>query len=178
MNLIMGEVSLRYVVPGDATLILRLRAGAVARQTLSAGAVSLESQQQWIRAYQKREAGGREHYFIIALRDVPVGAVRIYAIESAVGTFTWGSWVIQEGTAPVVAWISAVMVYDFAFSQLGLQRAAFEVAASNHNVIRFHQNFGATIEKMQGGLVSFALPKAHYFGIRKKFLQRISRSSV
>lgn len=175
-DLALADVKLRYVTREDAALILRLRDSEVARQTLSTGAASLEGQRQWLAGYLERAAQGLEHYFIIELRREPVGAVRLYDLRRTDGSFTWGSWVIQAGTAPTVAWISAVLVYDLAFWELGLRRAEFEVRAFNHNVVRFHHSFGAKSAPAAGDLVRFTLDQADYAGIRAKFLQRIRLS--
>lgn len=172
-ELTLGDVTFRYVTVDDAAFILQLRSTAVARQTLSSGAMSLDEQRRWLESYQARHAGGLEHYFVICHRRRPVGTVRVYDIQPATGTFTWGSWAIQAGTHSVVAWITTVLLYDFAFGGLGLARATFEVIASNHNVIRFHKNFGAESSEPQGDRVPFTLSKEAYAGIRARFLQRI-----
>jgi RimJ/RimL family protein N-acetyltransferase len=171
--LTLGDVAFRYVTTDDAAFILQLRSTAVARQTLSSGAMSLDEQKQWLAAYEARHARNLEHYFVICYRKQPVGAVRVYNIHPEAGTFTWGSWAIQPGTHSVVAWITTVLLYDFAFGELGLARATFEVVASNHNVIRFHKSFGAEFGEARGDSVSFTLSKAAFEGIRARFLQRI-----
>lgn len=176
LNLTMDGVAFRYATVEDAGFILQLRSTAVARQTLSTGAASLDAQKQWLLFYKEREAQGVEHYFVISYRNEPVGVVRVYGIQPATGGFTWGSWAIQADTPPVVAWITAVLLYDFAFGQLGLGRATFEVVASNHNVIRFHQSFGAVSEGVYGDRMRFNLPRDIYTGIRGKFLRRIQLS--
>jgi hypothetical protein len=67
--------------------------------------------------------------------------------------------VIKHGTPSVVAWNSVVLVYDFAFGLPCLTRAVFAVAAGNHNVIRFHKGFGATLTRESEATVQFLLLK-------------------
>lgn len=172
-NVELGGIGLRPVMIGDSHLIVRLRNGYASRRFLNTGATSNRDQEQWLQAYFERKARGLEHYFIIAHADRDVGAVRIYEIDAAQASFKWGSWVIESGTPPLVAFVSAVLVYDFAFDVLRLETALFEVVAENANVIRFHQGFGAALRGEPDTHASFELKKATYIGLRSRFLARI-----
>lgn len=167
------SVSLRAVELEDAALIVKLRTTGAARAGLQAGASSEPQQREWLQAYFERHRRNTEHYFIIQHGNHAVGAVRIYNIQPDTGEFTWGSWVIQPGTPAAVAWNSVILVYDFAFGRLGLQRTSFEVMADNHNVIRFHRGFGARVMGEKGSFVLFSLTKEDYTLLRSKFLARI-----
>ncbi|MFZ5494492.1 MAG: GNAT family N-acetyltransferase [Verrucomicrobiota bacterium] len=170
-----GDVSFRYVQVSDAAYILQLRSMGIRKQALSPGASSIRDQEQWLQSYKEREQQGIEHYFIILHQDRPVGAVRVYSIDRSNGTFTWGSWVIQEGTKPEIAWLSVILIYDFAFVHLELAQAQFQVVSTNQNVIRFHRGFGAQQTEEGNGSIGFVLPKASYARIRDTFLQRFWR---
>jgi hypothetical protein len=169
----LGGIGLRPVTISDSRLIVRLRNGYASRRFLNTGATSNRDQELWLQVYFERKARGLEHYFIITHADRDVGAVRIYEIDVAMGSFKWGSWVIESGTPPIVAFVSAVLVYDFAFDVLQLKTALFEVVAENLNVIRFHQSFGAALRGGPNTHASFELKKATYVGLRSRFLARI-----
>ena len=175
-GLVLGSTRLRPVGLEDAALLVQLRSTAEAQGLLTSGAASVQTQREWLDRYLERAARGFEHYFVILLNEQAVGAVRIYDIKAAAGTFTWGSWVVQAGIPARVAWSSALLVYDFAFEHLGLSRADFDVVAGNHNVIRFHKSFGATVTGESGGLVHFSLLQGEYAAIRPKFLLRLKDS--
>lgn len=169
----LGPTRLRPIALKDAEFLIQLRAAAAALGTLSRGATTVQAQREWLLAYSDSAARGLEHYFIITQHEQGVGAVRIYNINLAAGEFTWGSWVIQPGTAPTVAWNSAVLVYDFAFDVLNLKQANFDVVAGNSNVIRFHKSFGAAITSEGDAFVHFSLRKDDYAVLRSKFLSRL-----
>ncbi|MDI1320595.1 MAG: GNAT family N-acetyltransferase [bacterium] len=173
-GLVLGATRLRPALLEDAAHLVQLRAAASAQGLLSLGAASVEAQRDWLRAYAQRAARGLEHYFVILFNEQIVGAVRIYDIKTAASEFTWGSWVIQAGTPAAVAWSSAILVYDFAFGPLALSRAAFEVVAGNHNVIRFHKIFGATVSVEADAFVHFSLRRDDYALLRPKFLSRLT----
>lgn len=71
--------------------------------------------------------------------------------------------------------MSAILVYDFAFGQLELKQAQFQVVSSNQNVIRFHRGFGARQTDEGNGSVNFVLSKTSYAQVRDAFLQRFWR---
>lgn len=170
-------VTLRPVQLEDAAFIAALRASVSAKIGLNVGAVTESEQREWLLAYIERQRQGLEHYFIIVLRSVAVGAVRIYKIDRPSGVFTWGSWVMQKGTDPSAAWLSAIAVYDYAFDVLGLSVARFEVVAQNVNVVRFHRGFGAHVVGQTDTLIEFAFTKENYCEIRGKFLSRIGATA-
>lgn len=169
-------VRLRAVRLEDASFILELRAGAAAQGGLHHGAVTDNEQREWLRSYFVRHQQGLEYYFIVEYGLVAVGAVRIYNIDHAKESFTWGSWVMKKGTEAAAAWLSAIAVYDFAFDALKLKTAQFEVVAKNQNVIRFHRAFGADCVNETSEAVAFMLTADKFRSIRGRFLRLVGSS--
>lgn len=156
-----GRVELRLVRESDARQIVELR-NAPKGQILPRGAVSENEQVVWIRNYRVRENAGTECYFAIQLDGVPVGFVRVYSIDRTKGVFSWGSWVIREGTPSFVSLVSVRLVYDFAFETLGLTRAEFDVRIRNRNVLLFHFQMGAIEIRRTAEDVFFEYSAAQY----------------
>lgn len=172
-----SNIALLPVELNDAAFLVKLRTSASARIGLRAGATSEAGQREWLRAYFDRAKLGLEHYFLILYARIPVGAVRIYNICRDRGEFTWGSWVIQEGTDPSAAWLSVVAIYDFAFDELQQSLARFEVVAQNGNVLRFHRAFGATVTRQTAAAVELSVTKEQYKILRPRFLRLLENAS-
>ncbi len=143
-KLIGKNINLRLVEIDDADFILslRLEKGKFLSNTNS----SFEEQKKWIRLYKERESLKQEYYFIIENKDsLPIGTVRIYDFK--LDSFCWGSWIIKDRSPYYVAIESALLVYEFAFNNLGFKNSRFDVRKNNKSVINFHQRFGAKIIK-------------------------------
>jgi hypothetical protein len=86
--------------------------------------------------------------------------VRLYGIDRAAGTFTWGSWILDAAKPPMAALDTAVRLYRHAFDDLGLTRAVFDVRAANARTLAFHDRFGARRTGSDGRDVFFVLEAA------------------
>lgn len=139
------ETRLRLVTPADAAFILSLRNDPAKGKNLSPTDQSLSAQEAWLRSYEQRRAASRELYFIIEHAARPVGTVRLYDYRLSVDSFCWGSWIVAAGAPPMVAYRSALLVYDLAFGCLGFSRAHFDVRQANASVWRFHEKMGAKL---------------------------------
>lgn len=139
------HISLRLVELSDAAFIYALRSDKKAKfLTQITGGIS--SQKEWISAYKKREALGKEFYFIIeTLEGQSLGTIRIYDFKQ--DSFCWGSWLIQDSAPAYVGIESALCIYQFGFYALGFQSARFDVRKANTQVVAFHKRFGAKIIK-------------------------------
>lgn len=136
---------LRLVQEQDVDLILKLRLNQNLNQYLNKIEDDKEQQLRWLNDYKKRESIGIDYYFVIVDKQLgDIGLVRIYDIDYAYRTFTWGSWIIRDDDRPKYAAIeSALLVYEFAYFELDLFLAKFEVDNNNLGVIKFHNRFGA-----------------------------------
>lgn len=138
-----ARLDLRLVSVEDAAYIHGLRADPRYGAYLSQSTGTVRDQASWIASYKEREATGRELYFIIECKDQrPCGTVRLYEITS--GSFTWGSWILDENKPAKAALDSAMLIYRIAFERLGLLRAVFDVRRDNVHTLAFHDRFGAT----------------------------------
>lgn len=132
-------LNLRNASVHDAEFILSLRLNKKISKYLSKIANELSQQVSWLEHY---EALTDQAYFIIENKSgTRLGTVRLY--DQVDDSFCWGSWIVKEGVAPVVAIESALIVYSYALNHLGFKAAHFDVRKGNESVWRFHEKFGA-----------------------------------
>ncbi len=165
-RLVAGKnINLRDVEVEDAEFILSLRLNEKLNKYLSKTENDLARQIAWIRDYKTRE---NEYYFIIESKTgESYGTVRIYDIIG--DSFSWGSWIITE-TSPAFAGIeSALLVYEYAFDELGYNRSHFEVVKGNEKVIAFHERFGAVRVREDEEKYYFEITKDQYKITREKY---------
>jgi hypothetical protein len=123
-----------------------------------------------------REHAQLEYYFIIVFQGRSLGAVRVYNIDQAKAIFSWGSWVLEEGTPMVVSLITVRLIYDFAFGQLGMKKTLFDVRLRNSNVLRFHRQLGSAETRRDDLDVYFEFSDEQYRSSRKRLTQLIESS--
>jgi RimJ/RimL family protein N-acetyltransferase len=156
-------VSLKTVEESDAGFILKLRTNPELNKHLSQVEDSLENQINFIKKYKDREKEKIEYYFIIQYKNNPVGTVRIYNIDYAKSTFTWGSWMVEKGNPGEVALSSAYMSYYFAFNYLNLDTALFDCRIDNNKALSIYKAFASAIKSDSIN---------HYFEFKKKDLSK------
>lgn len=162
------HVSLRLVEIDDAEFIVRLRSNERSRRFLSETSTSVEAQRRWISAYKLREAQGEEFYYVIELPDGrPVGLIRIYDLTPEF--FSGGSWIIEAGHPHHIAVETVVLLYDLCFDQLGYRQVLLQVVKENRSVIKFHQRFGAVLDREDEGHVYLINTLETMQGPRRKF---------
>mgnify|MGYP000293499629 CR=1 FL=1 len=139
------NIYLRLIQETDVDFLLSLRLNQNLNTYLNQVSNDKEQQLSWLRNYKQREQNGTDYYFVIVDKQLgDIGLVRIYDIDYANRSFTWGSWVIREENRPKYAAIeSALLLYEFAFNELNLILAKFDVRNDNVGVIKFHNRFGA-----------------------------------
>ncbi len=158
-----NHLEFKLVEEEDANFILELRGSNNLNKYLSKTDIDLQSQKNWIKNYKKKEAEKLEFYFRIDKKDQEqLGFVRIYDIDYSKKTFTWGSWIIKEGRPPFSALESALIIYEYAFYKLKLEKAIFDVRKDNIGVIKFHKRFGAIKISEDELNEYFELPKKEY----------------
>jgi len=136
---------LRLIQDSDVDFLLSLRLNQNLNSYLNQVSDDKEQQLSWLKNYKQRELNGSDYYFVIVDKKLgDIGLVRVYDIDYANKSFTWGSWIIREENRPKYAAIeSALLVYEFAFNELNLSLAKFVVDNKNLGVIKFHNRFGA-----------------------------------
>ncbi|HPQ35621.1 MAG TPA: GNAT family N-acetyltransferase [Bacteroidales bacterium] len=137
----------RLVETSDAPFIHSLRMDKRYNQHLSTVDPDLTKQVEWIIRYKQKEALGSEYYFIIhRISDsMPIGTVRVYDFIGEKESFCWGSWILNENKTRYAALESAILIYDFAFLELGFKRCHMDIRKENLKVIEFHKRFGVKI---------------------------------
>lgn len=157
------HIALRLVQLSDAAFIYALCSDKKARfLTQTIGGVP--TQEQWIAEYKKREALGREFYFIIQGGE-SLGTIRIYDFKEY--SFCWGSWIIKDSSPSYVAIESALCIYEFAFNVLGFRQSHFDVRKNNVKVVAFHQRCKAGIVREDS--------KNYYFNFSKEDFASMQR---
>jgi RimJ/RimL family protein N-acetyltransferase len=137
-------IRLRLARHTDAAFIHALRKDEDLTRFVSAIDGGVDQQIAWLKAYEEREKQGSEYYFIIEHVDgTPLGTVRIYDIRE--DSFCWGSWIILAGSPPQTGISSALLLYEFAFDDLGFARSHFDVRKGNEKVSAFHLRMGAVV---------------------------------
>lgn len=139
------HIYLRLIQDSDVDFLLSLRLNQNLNTYLNTVSNDREQQLSWLKNYKERESNGLDYYFLIVDKKLgDIGLVRVYDIDYANKSFTWGSWIIREENRPKYAAIeSALLVYEFAYNELDLILAKFVVDNNNLGVINFHNRFGA-----------------------------------
>lgn len=134
-------IQVRLVEETDAEFILKLRTDPKLSRFIHATDNSVEKQKDWIKEYKKREAAGKEFYFLYAKDGVAFGVSRLYDIQS--DRATGGSWVCQKGLPFELPIFSLIIEHEILFEQLQLDCSYFDVRKLNKKVIKTNLMFGA-----------------------------------
>lgn len=147
MKLEHKTIYFRFAESSDASFIHSLRVDEKFNKFLSKVNDDLEEQFNWLIEYKKREAQKKEYYFIIHRKsdNIQIGTVRIYDFIKEENSFCWGSWILNENKTKYSALETALLVYDFAFFELGYNRCHMDIRKENLKVIDFHKRFGVKI---------------------------------
>jgi len=140
-------IHFRLAEVADAQFIHSLRIDKRYNQHLSFVDDDVAKQEQWLIEYKKKEALKQEYYFIIQRNNdlLPIGTVRIYDFIGEKDSFCWGSWILNENKTRYSALECALMIYDFAFLDLGYKRCHMDIRKENLKVIDYHKRFGVKI---------------------------------
>jgi RimJ/RimL family protein N-acetyltransferase len=167
-NLKTKNLHLKLIDIDDAAFIIELRTNPALNQFLSRIEPDLLEQKKWIEDYKKRSAKGFEYYFVIKdTDDGKVGLVRVYDIEDKV--FSWGSWILKAGYLKSYPIESALLVYEFGFNYLKLQKSTFEVLNNNEKVLSFHLKTKAQIVHSDTSKVQFEFGKEDFLNLKSKY---------
>jgi len=141
------SIYFRLAQPSDATFIHSLRVDEKFNKHLSKVDDDIEKQINWLVDYKKREALKMEYYFIILRKsdNIQIGTVRVYDFINEENSFCWGSWILNHNKTRYAALESALLIYDFAFFELGFLRCHMDIRKENLKVIDFHKRFGVRI---------------------------------
>lgn len=177
-NVIVGEVShARPVRLSDAEFILELRQQSKAQRFLSPTSTSLDDQRQWLAGYLKRNERGEDYYFVVldqAERDC--GLVRIYNVNNC--ECTAGSWLMREGTDPMITMEAYLLPMFFAFEILALKMIHIDVRNNNAKVLAWHKFCGAEFVRSDEIDHYFDYSLSTYEALKEKLGRLVSPRSV
>lgn len=147
MTLTSTTIHFRPAEVSDARFIHSLRVDPKFNRHLSSVDDDIAKQEAWMREYKKREELKSEYYYIIQRNSdsLPVGTVRIYDFIADARSFCWGSWILNENKTRYAAIECALLIYDFAFFELGFERCHMDIRKQNTKVIDFHKRLGVRI---------------------------------
>lgn len=135
------NIDLREIEASDAEFVLSLRLDPELNTHLSVVEDDLDKQKEWIK---KSKLNKQEWYFIVQNKQQqPVGTIRIYDIKG--DSFCWGSWIIVPEARRYASFESAILLYQYAFFQLGFNKTHFDVRKNNLKVLNFHLRLGAVV---------------------------------
>jgi len=139
--LIGKNIDLRPITINDAEFILSLRLNPELSQYLNPVENNLEKQGKWLKNCIQDP---QQWYFIIQnKKSERVGAIRIYDVENK--NFCWGSWIVIPEARPYASLESIVLLYQYAFFELGFETTHFDVRKKNQKALDFYLRFGAKI---------------------------------
>jgi RimJ/RimL family protein N-acetyltransferase len=161
------NIYFRLVDETDIDFILTLRLNENLNKHLSKTSSNQMFQLDWIKQYKQRETLGLDYYFLVVDKQLgDLGLVRVSDIDYANKTFTWGSWILKEDRPKYAALDTAILVYEFAFNELGLFLAKFDVRNENVKVISFHKRFGSSELYSNNLNTFFELKKTTYIQLK------------
>lgn len=130
---------LRPIGDDDAILMASLRGDPELNSYIHHNAGGIETQLQWLADYYLREG---DYYFVIERRssNSREGLIALYDVNFEIGSAEWGRWVIKKDSFAAIE--STLLIYQFGFELLGLNRVYSRTVASNFKVVSFHQSCG------------------------------------
>lgn len=147
MKLESKTIYFRLAETSDAEFIYSLRIDETYNKYLSSINKDVSKQKQWLVDYKKRESLKQEYYYIIHRKSdsLQIGTVRIYDFLQHEKSFCWGSWILTHNKTRYAALECAILIYDFAFFELGFLHCHMDIRKENLKVIDFHKRFGVRI---------------------------------
>ena len=167
-------VQVRLVEETDAEFILELRTDPKLSRFIHATDDSVEKQRDWIREYKKREAAGKDYYFLYAKDGVPFGVNRFYDIQSDIAT--GGSWVCRKGLPFDLPVLSCIIHYEILFEQLQLDCFYTDTKKQNKKVIKTTLMFGAEQISEDDLTCYFIVRKEKFYEKRDNILKLLNPS--
>ena len=136
----------------------------VAQHMLSQDEISAEQQQAW---FNKISVDKRQQHFVIFYKDKPIGAANIKAyyqgenLENA-RAIEPGLYIADERyRGNIVAFSPTLLLNDYCFEVLGVQKLVAVVKASNVAALNYNLKLGYKVENA-GDLLEISLNYADY----------------
>lgn len=133
------EARYRPVMIEDAEFIVVLRNQKHAKGMIHDTSMDVECQRQWIRDYLNRK---NEYYWIIeTLSGTPIGTIGFYNYDEEKNQIESGRWVMMRGHS-LDSFSGEILLKDFAFNILKVERVVCDVVIENKKVIVLHKFLG------------------------------------
>lgn len=158
----------------DSAFILGLRTNEKLSRFIHSTDDDLLKQQAWMTEYKKREAEGKDYYFIYERDGCPIGVNRIYAIDEDTRICTGGSWICAPDTEYEYSVATLLILRDIMFDVLGFDKDQFDVRKQNRLVLRTHRMFGAKIVGESEADKYLSLKKEDYLKAKDRILQLLN----
>ena len=159
----------RFVEESDAKFIVDIRTDESLSKYIHATDNDIQKQIDWIRSYKKREAEGREYYFIFYIGESPYGVERIYNIKE--DSFDHGSLVFKK-ESPFGASIKAdIITREIGFVVLGKSINLFDVSKGNNGVISYHLRYKPDVVGEDDESYHYSLSKENFEKNKKVYLK-------
>lgn len=158
----------RLVCEEDAEYIVQLRTNPTKSLYIHTTSIDVNAQEEWLRAYKKREYEGNEYYFIFSYRGENVGVARIYDIEK--DRFTSGSWLASSNMIGIGV-LCDIISREIAFELYPESNNYFDVRKGNKNVIRYHQSYHPLQYKEDDENVYFSLSRLNFEKYKQLYLR-------
>ena len=139
-HVIAGEAfRLRPIAERDAEFVVALRSMAGRSQYLNPISPSIDDQLKWFADYFKREG---DYYFVIEriVGERPEGLISLYDVSTHDGSAEWGRWIVAPTSLSAIE--SVVLLMDFAFDKMHLQKVYSYTVAENSATNSFHDGCG------------------------------------
>lgn len=129
---------LREVHESDAPFVLSLRTSEELSRYLNPTIPDLEAQKEWLR---ERSSKPDDYYFVVESEDgEKEGLISLYGVDPQKRVAEWGRWIVRPGSLAAPA--SVLLVLNFGFENLGLERIFSRTVEENLAVISFHDRVG------------------------------------
>ena len=164
----------RLVHEEDAEFIVKLRINERNARFIHSTSPNIETQKAWIRSYKKREANGKDYYFIFSSHSQPVGVIRIYDIDYIKKRATAGSWVCEPELPMQIPISILIICREIMFDMIGAEKDCFDVRKGNKQVQRTHEIMGAEIVAEDELNYYFELPNAVFQEKKKDIINLLN----
>lgn len=142
----------RLVDETDCEFILKLRTDEVLSRFIHSTENNLNNQIAWLREYKKREAVGKDYYFVFIYNNNHVGVCRLYNITDT--SFIFGSWLFKRDAPFFCSAAGAIIAHEIAFETLGLKTEEDKdgTNVNNKKVWKFLEQLGMVYdgERVEG----------------------------
>jgi Acetyltransferases, including N-acetylases of ribosomal proteins len=132
-------IYLESVSENDAQFILDIRSNPQNSKFIHKTDPSISKQRLWIRQQIDRK---NDYYFIINTHaGNKIGTTSLYNIDDVKKEAEFGRWICNGSALHSLE--SAILIYDFAFYNLNLDKVYTMTVSQNKQVVSFHRRFGS-----------------------------------